>query len=479
MAPGEHVRKRLVFGPLLDHTRCVARLDPDICYRAIASRDARFDGKFFTGVTSTGIYCRPVCPARAPARRNCRFFLSAAAAQEAGFRPCLRCRPEIAPGLPAFNGTGAVVARALRLIEEGGLDDVGVDRLAERLGVGDRHLRRLFLEQVGASPVAVAQNRRILFAKHLLTDTRLPVTEVCFSSGFGSMLRALGRAPRDFRRLAGAAPAGAIRLKLGYRPPFDWEGLLGFLGPRAIPGVERVEGGVYSRTIRIGETTGFVSVENRAARNCLVASLEISSTRDLAAIVQRLRAMFDLDCDPQEIHARLSRDRLFRGARAGVRIPGGWDAFELGVRAILGQQISVAAATTLAGRLAAAYGETTPRGVLFPRAETLATADIAGLPAARAGSILALAASNGSAAGAATVEDLDASLRAIPGVGPWTAQYLAMRAYRHPDAFPSGDLALRRAAGDLTARELERRAESWRPWRAYAALHLWRQYAGN
>jgi AraC family transcriptional regulator of adaptative response / DNA-3-methyladenine glycosylase II len=464
----------------------VTDLDAAICYRAILARDARFDGKFFTGVASTGIYCRPVCPARTPARRNCRFFPSAAAAQEAGFRPCLRCRPEIAPGLPAYNGTGAVVARALRLIDEGGLDGDSVESLAGRLGIGDRHLRRLFLEQVGASPVAVAQNRRILFAKQLLTDTRLPVTAICFSSGFASvrrfndtMLRALGRAPRDFRRLAGPRARGGIELKLAYRPPFDWDGLLAFFAPRAIPGVERVEDGVYSRTIRAGETTGFVSVENRAAGNCLVARLDLSSTRDLAAIVQRLRAMFDLACDPHEIHARLSRDRLFRGARPGVRLPGGWDAFELGVRAILGQQISVAAATTLAGRLAAAFGDRCPHGVLFPAPERLAAADLRsiGLPESRAASIRALAASEALQSDAPAAEESIAALAALPGVGPWTAEYLAMRALRHPDAFPSGDLALRRASGGLTARELKRRAEAWRPWRAYAALYLWRMYA--
>ncbi|MGH9673616.1 MAG: AlkA N-terminal domain-containing protein [Bryobacteraceae bacterium] len=464
-------------------------MDPDICYRAIIARDTRFDGKFFTGVTSTGIYCRPVCPARTPARRNCMFFPSPAAAQEAGFRPCLRCRPEIAPGLPASNGTGALVARALRLIDEGALDTDSVDVFAGRLGVGERHLRRLFLEKIGAAPMAVAQNRRILFAKKLLTETRLSITDICFASGFSSvrrfndtMLAALGRAPRDFRRITQPPVRGRIELKFAYRPPFDWDGLLVFLAPRAIPGVERVAAGIYSRTIRIHDTAGFVSVSHQPERNCLTACLDLSSSRDLAVVVHRLRRMFDLACDPHEVQSCLARDPLFRSLRPGVRLPGGWDPFELGVRAILGQQISVPAATTLAGRLVAAFGDRSPYGLLFPAPAKLAESDIAGigLPAQRAASIrsLAEAAARGDfGSPGASLDETVRSLRGLSGVGPWTAQYLAMRAYQDPDAFPSGDLALRRAAGNLTSRDLESRAERWRPWRAYAALNLWRLYA--
>jgi AraC family transcriptional regulator of adaptative response / DNA-3-methyladenine glycosylase II len=477
-------------------------LDHDACYRALRLRDARFDGRFFAAVKTTGIYCRPVCPARTPRSENVRFYPTAAAAQEAGFRPCLRCRPETAPDMGAWRGTSNSVSRALALIELGALDQSSVDAMAERLGLGERQLRRLFRQHLGASPVAVAQTRRILLAKQLIHETHLPMTEVAFAAGFSSIRRfnetfqrLFARTPSALRRLTGpeasAGPGGEITLLLRYQPPYDWAAMLEFLRLRAIPGIEHVTDRCYSRTIQFHGVQGTVSVES-AARNALRAAIRFPKLSALPVIIARLRRVFDLAADPLPIAAHLATDPVLAGLiakRPGLRLPGAWDGFELAIRAVLGQQISVPAGVRLAGRLARLYGEpmTAPLPGLthiFPRPQVLAGADLTvlGMPRSRAATLSAVA--------AAVTADADLfgisrglteaieRIRAIPGVGEWTAQYIALRQLREPDAFPAADVGLMRAlANDQgrrpTAVELLARAEKWRPWRAYAAQHLW------
>lgn len=488
-------------------------LDPDICYRAVTSRDPRFDGRFFTAVVSTGIYCRPVCPATIPRRRNVRFYACAAAAEEAGFRPCRRCRPETAPGTPAWQGTSATVSRALRLIHEGGLDGNDIERLAARLGVGGRHLRRLFAEHLGATPVAVAQTHRAHFARKLIDETDLPFGRIALSAGFGSVRRfnhviqrTYGRPPRELRRASSRnVPASAgelLTLRLPYRPPLAWGELLGFLGQRAIPGVESVDGSAYRRTVTVGGQAGIVTVrpgepgKTGSERNAhLLLEVPAAFSADLAGIVQRARDLFDLLADPLEIGRCLSRDRQLRKLvrkRPGLRVPGAWSRLELAVRAILGQQISVRAATTLAGRVAHACGRPLTDGShgldrLFPSPAALAGARLTrlGITSARAETIrrLARAVQDGTLRldAAAEPEEIVAGLVQLPGIGEWTAQYIAMRALREPDAFPASDLGLCRALATgerpATVRAVTARAESWRPWRAYGVMHLWLQEA--
>jgi AraC family transcriptional regulator of adaptative response / DNA-3-methyladenine glycosylase II len=476
------------------------QLDPDVCYRALRARDARFDGRFFTAVRSTGIYCRPICPARTPRRENCWFVPCAAAAQEAGYRPCLRCRPEASPGTPAWQGTSATVSRALRLISDGALDEGSVATLADRLGIGDRHLRRLFLEHLGASPVTVAQTQRLLFAKKLIDDTALPMVEVASAAGFASVRRfndairtTYGRPPRELRRAArDESPlAEGVTLTLAYRPPYPWESVLAYLAARAFAGVEQVRGDVYRRSFTQRDARGWFEVR-QAEGDALTVQVHASGTPALIRLAERVRQLFDLGADPGEIRAQLETDRrLGRALRArpGVRVPGCWDGFELAVRAILGQQVSVAGATTLARRLAERFGTPLdapiqpPDGeplLAFPSAAVLAEADIQaiGLPAARGRAIRALAAAVAEGAlslsPTADPERERETLRALPGVGPWTVEYIAMRALREPDAFPETDLGLLRAFGpDATPAALLRASEAWRPWRAYAAMLLW------
>ena len=462
-------------------------LDEDTCYRAARSRDARFDGRFFTAVKTTGIYCRPICPARTPLRQNVRFFACAAAAEEAGFRPCRRCRPDAAPGTPAWNGPSATVSRAVRLIERGALDEGSVDELAGRLGVGGRQLRRLFAEHLGTSPLLVARSRRAHFARALLDATAWPMPQVAQEAGFRSLRRfnevmqaVFKRTPSELRR-RGGADSPSLTLRLAYRPPYDWSALVGFLGARAIAGVEIVDAGGYRRTFENGR------LEVRPDRGNALALTVTLTRRDPGQVLEiagRVRRMFDLYADPLEIGAMLAADPLLGPsvrARPGLRVPGTWDPFETCVRAILGQQVSVRAATTLGGRLVGAFGARIPGAAgglthLFPTPERLASAPLEriGLTRARAESIRCVARS-------AQVlrerpESLDGlidRLRSLPGVGPWTAHYLAMRAFGEVDAFPSGDLVLRKASREPSSAALERRSVAWRPWRAYAAMHLW------
>jgi AraC family transcriptional regulator of adaptative response / DNA-3-methyladenine glycosylase II len=490
-------------------------LDPDVCYRAIQTRDARFDGRLFVAVKTTGIYCRPVCPARTPLRQNVTFHASAASAQEAGYRACLRCRPETSPQLGAWNGASNTVSRALALIEAGALDssseDGGdVETLAERVGVGGRQLRRLFLQHLGATPIGVAQTRRVLLAKQLIHETDLPMGEVALAAGFGSVRRfnetfqqLYDRPPAALRRRKApiSPPGEAISLTLRYRPPYDWDGMLAFLAMRAIPGVEHVDGNVYRRVIALDGAAGTIAVTPIGGDRLSVA-VRFPKPSALPRILARVRGVFDLSADPVGIGEVLSRDPdLARMVllRPGLRVPGAWDGFELAVRAILGQQITVVQARKLAGDLVAAHGEPlaeTSPGLgaepglthAFPSAERLAAADLSGMkmPGARIRCLSAMAAAIAAdpnlLAPNASLTEIVARLRALPGIGEWTAQYIAMRQLREPDAFPAADVALMRALADAdgvrpTAEKLLARAEAWRPWRAYAALHLWASLA--
>ena len=478
------------------------QLDRTTCYRALRTRDRRFDGRFFTAVKSTGVYCRPICPAPTPKLENCTFLPSAAAARELGYRPCLRCRPESSPGTPAWLGSSATVSRALRLIGEGALDRAPIEALAERLGVGGRQLRRLFRRHLGATPVAVAQTRRLQFAKKLIDETRLPFAAVAAAAGFSSVRRfndvirsSYARTPGELRRSGRSRPGSDLVLRLPYRPPLDWRALVGFLAPRAIPGVESVSPRAYRRSIAIEAARGWLEVRHAPDQHQLLAHLHLPDPAGLIEVSERVRRIFDLAADPEPIREQLRGDAVLRPLlrrHPGVRVPGGWDGFELAVRAILGQQVTVRGATTLSGRLVQAHGEKLEAdesrpdelAFLFPRPEVLAAADLTGigLPRARARAIstLARAVASGKLALDACA-DLDSAvetLRTLPGIGEWTAQYVAMRALREPDAFPAGDLGLHKAvahgARDLPTRsQMLRLAEPWRPWRAYAAMVLW------
>jgi AraC family transcriptional regulator of adaptative response / DNA-3-methyladenine glycosylase II len=482
----------------IDHASCLA---------AFLGRDRRFAGRFFAGVTSTGIYCRPGCPAPLPKPRNVRFFRCAAAAEEAGFRACLRCRPETAPGTPAWTGTSATVARALRQIEAGLADDAPLGTLAARLGIGERHLRRLFAEHLGASPVSIARTRRLHFARRLLDDTSLRMSDVALASGYSSVRRfneamraAFGVPPSRLRRSTTTArePAG-IALSVPFRTPFDAAALLAFLAARAVPGVEEVSDGVYTRTAELGGAVGVVETSVDGSRGTL--SLRLSSLGPASALEASRRAgrLFDVDADPGTIAAHLATDPLLAplvARRPGLRVPGAWDPFETAVRTILGQQVSVKAARTLAARLVSRFGrllppETAREGLtlLFPRAGDLAEADVAsiGLTSRRAETLRFLA--REVALGriglgpAASLDEAQAHLASVPGIGPWTAQVIALRALGEPDAFPAGDLGLRKAlahGGALPSiAAAEYRARAWRPWRAYALIHLWTELASQ
>ncbi len=482
-------------------------IDHESCLAAFLGRDRRFAGRFYAGVTSTGIYCRPGCPAPLPKPRNVRFFRCAAAAEEAGFRACLRCRPETAPGTPAWAGTSATVARALRQIEAGLADDAPLGALAARLGVGERHLRRLFGEHLGASPVAIARTRRLHFARRLLDDTSLRMSDVALAAGYSSVRRfneamraAFGVPPTKLRRLATTATDRAdLDLRLPFRPPFDDASLLAFLATRAVPGVEEVSDGTYCRTAELGGSAGIVEARVDGGRGILSLRLQGLVPASALEATRRAARLFDLDADPGMIAAHFAADPLLAplvARRPGLRVPGAWDPFETAVRTILGQQVSVKSARTLAGRLASRYGRSLPAGaargglgVLFPRAEDLAEADVAsiGLTSRRAETLRHLA--REVALGridlgpAASLDEAETRLASVPGIGPWTAQVIALRALGEPDAFPAGDLGLRKALSSGTVlptiAAVEARARGWRPWRAYALIHLWTELASQ
>jgi AraC family transcriptional regulator, regulatory protein of adaptative response / DNA-3-methyladenine glycosylase II len=444
-------------------------LSRDICSQARIARDARFDGRFFIAVRTTKIYCRPICPVHAPKESNIDYYPSAAAAAEAGFRPCLRCRPETSPGTPAWIGAPATVSRALKLIGEGALDEASVEHLANRVGMGARHLRRLFLDHLGATPVAIAQTRRLHFAKRLIDETSLPFTGIVFSAGFSSVRRfnatfqsLYGRSPTELRRLAQRkafkTEPGEYVFALHYRPPYDFAGLLDFLRLRSLPGIETVLANSYERRFQWDGHEGWFRATQSGGT--LQVRVRYPEPRHLLKILERIRHLLDLTADSSVIGQSLSQSPLLAprvALRPGLRVPGAWDPFELAVRAILGQQVSVKAATTMATRIVDHIG-----GGWFPSPAVLAQADLTrlGVIRQRAAAIKALAESGG--------VDLH-----VPGIGEWTRQYIAMRAGSEPDSFPSADLVLLRAAGVSKPKQLEALAEAWRPWRSYAAMYLW------
>ncbi|MDN5864291.1 MAG: DNA-3-methyladenine glycosylase 2 [Gammaproteobacteria bacterium] len=470
-------------------------MDHDVCCQALAAHDARFDGRFFVGVTSTGIYCRPVCRTRRVKPANCRFYPSAAAAEAQGFRPCLRCRPELAPGHASVDAPSRLAQAAANLIENGACTNSGIGALAERLGTTDRHLRRVFAAEFGVAPVAYMQTQRLLLAKRLLTDTSLPVTEVAMAAGFGSLRRfnALFREryrlqPRGIRKTPESAARDRLEFELAYRPPYAWTAQLAFLTVRATEGVEAATAKQYRRTVAVehGKAVhrGWIEVAHRARRHTLQVTMSGSLALVVPVVLGRVKQLFDLGCRPDEIERHLGG---MASSLPGLRVPGAFDGFEMAVRAVLGQQITVAAARTLAGRITRAFGEpiATPFMDLthtFPTPERLAAASgdelgRLGVTRSRQRAIRGLA--EGCASGkldlipTADVEQTLEELRSLPGIGEWTAQYIAMRALGWPDAFPHGDHAVKKALGETSARRVLARAESWRPWRAYATMHLW------
>ena len=492
-------------------------LDFEVCYRAVVARDARFDGRFFTGVTSTGVYCRPICPARTPARRNMRFFAHAGAAEAAGFRACRRCRPEAGPGSPDWNARADLAARAVRLIADGYADEYGVSGLARRLAITDRHLRRLLLAELGTTPLALARTARLQTARRLLAETGMPVTEIAFASGFSSVRQfnasfqeAYGRAPSALRSRAPRPRHGEtgtsgtwLTLRLACREPFDGQALLRYLAARAIPGVEEVAHGRYARTVRVPGGSGVIELTPPPAApgggTHVLLRARLTGLRGVGQVVSRCRRLFDLDADPQAIAAALAADEALAplvAARPGLRAPGAYDGFELAVRAVLGQQISVPGASTLAGRLAVRYGTPVdaagrvtgaaeparPPAVLFPLPGDLAGADLSGLGLTTRRQVTLRTLAAACAGGRLNLdpgtdpEETAARLAELPGIGPWTVAYILMRAVHDPDAFPGSDLGLRRSMEQLGCEP--ERAGRWRPWRAYAALHLWASLAG-
>ncbi|WP_026035682.1 AlkA N-terminal domain-containing protein [Cupriavidus sp. BIS7] len=483
-------------------------LDPDTCYKAVASHDRRFDGRFFVGVSSTGVYCRPICAVRTPKRENCTFYETAAAAEKNGFRPCLRCRPELAPGHGLADISGRLAQAAATLIDEGFMAGAGVAQLAARIGVTERHLRRLFDAEFGVSVHEYAQTQKLLLAKRLLTDTGLPVMEVALAAGFGSVRRfndvlkdRYGLTPLAMRKRAADGMADRLVFELGYRPPLAWSALLGFLGVRAVDGIEQCQGEVYTRTLAIDagghRHIGWVRLEHVAKRAVVRVTLSGTLAHVIPQALGKVRRLCDLGCRPDIVDAHLGD---LAAQTPGMRLPGTFDGFEIAVRAIVGQVIPVVQARRILARLTQVAGEplpdaalaglATPAGMaplahVFPTAPALASlpdADYraAGVTATKARTIRALA-----RAVAAGEIDLDphappeatvAQLRAIDGIGDWTAQYVAMRALGWPDAFPGTDYALRKVLGVDTVRQMQAITAGWAPWRAYAAIHLWHRY---
>lgn len=500
------VRKRPLPAFALGYSQHVefSGLDTRTLDRARISRDARFDGKFFIAVTSTRIYCRPICPVRSPKRSNIRYYPTAAAAAEAGFRPCMRCRPEAAPDTPAWIGTLSAVRRGLRLIQDGFLDDRSVQDLANHLGIGPRHLHRLFIQHVGASPVALAQTRRIHFAKRLLDETSLPITEIAMAAGFGSVRRfndvfrkTYKRPPRDLRKRRAAEVAAdtleSVVLRLAYRPPYDWPHLRDFLAARAVPGIEVVDGQSYVRTVSASNGGTVIQIrwmDNKDAIEFLVGG---ASPADLLHLSTVARRVFDLSADPEMVADALRDDPLLGALarrRPGLRIPGVWSPFECAVRAVVGQQVSVSAARTFLTRLVEQLGSpvsTAMQGLtrLFPSPESIMRAGLGGvgLTKSRTETLkgLAIACLEKRVDFNQSTDDVIRNLSGIKGIGRWTADYIALRGLGEPDAFPSGDIVLRRICSQgnklMTRSALERRAEAWRPWRGYAAMYLWSERA--
>lgn len=478
-------------------------IDPTSAYRALTSRDVRFDGIFYVGVTSTGIYCRPVCPVKAPRAENCVFFDSAEAAEKAAFRPCLRCRPELAPGNAPVDSSQRIAEQLMQHIDEGLIEQIeSLEEIAACFHLSLRQLRRIVQKELGVSPQELRQTRRLLLAKQLLTETHLPVTQIAFASGFASLRRFNAafsnqyRMPPSYLRKKSEARRDDIgdsdtsTLQLSYRPPYDWEAMLAFLQRRALKGVECIDSGRYARTVRLGPYSGWIRVTQQIKKNALQVEFTHSLNPVLPVLLRRLKNLFDLSARPDVIAEHLSQDPLLRPsllAHPGLRVPGAFDGFEMAVRAVLGQQITVKAAATLGGRFTTAFGEeiVTPFAELthlspLPARIAQCTIDeIAslGIVSARTRCILALA--QHCAEGKLQLdvsnhpEHTVAQLLSLPGIGDWTAQYLAMRALRWPDAFPAGDIVIRNNLGGLSAKDAEARSQAWRPWRSYAVMHIW------
>lgn len=482
-------------------------IDDKIAYNALTSHDPRFDGVFFVGVTSTGIYCRPICPAKTPKRENCRFFENAEAAEKASFRPCLRCRPELAPGNAPVDNAHRIAHLMVHRINEGLIDDgAGLEEIAAQFEISSRQLRRIVQRELGVSPIELMQTRRLLLAKQLLTETRLSVTEIAFASGFSSLRRfndAFGSQyrmpPTRLRKKAAEHNAGisatdTSTLQLSYRAPYDWEGMLEFLNARTIKDVEFISDKSYLRTVRLGKHTGWIKVTHAPERRALVVEFTHSLTPVLPALLGRLRNLFDLAARPDLIAAHLMKDKMLKKGvmkNPGLRVPGAFDGFEMAIRAVLGQQVTVKAATTVAGRFAEAFGRKieTPFPELTrltPLPEQVARAkadDVArlGVIRTRAKSIIALAQAFNSGSlqldAGANPETAINQLVALPGIGQWTAHYIAMRALRWPDAFPKEDIAVRNNLGGVSAKQAEEMSQAWRPWRSYAVVHIWKHIA--
>ena len=474
-------------------------LTDDARYSALLTRDPRFDGVFFVGVSTTGIYCRPICPARTPGRTRCTFYPTPAQAEAAGFRACFRCRPELAPGNADVDAVDALVSSAAQKIAEGALNERSVDDLAVELGVSARHLRRATEARLGVSPVELAQTRRLALAKQLLQDTALSLTEIAFAAGFGSVRRfnaafieRMGKAPSVLRRAHVVETPQGLTLRLDYRAPYAWAQILGFLAARAVPGIEVVADGTYRRNVRLEGHVGAIAIRRAPSRDSLLLTLAPALIPALMPLVAHVRRMFDLDARPDVIARVLAADPILAPlvrAQPGLRLPGAIDPFEASVRALLGQQVSVAAATTLAGRFAAKFGTPHAGGDglerVFPTAAEVAAQSIdaiakIGLPGARAAALhgFATALATGALKLGGELDAFVAAAVALPGIGPWTANYLAMRALHLPDAFPAADLGIKKAL-DATPREAEGRAEAWRPFRSYAVMHLWHSLGGK
>jgi AraC family transcriptional regulator of adaptative response / DNA-3-methyladenine glycosylase II len=475
-------------------------------YKALIARDSRFDGLFFVGVTSTGIYCRPICPVKPPKEINCQFYNSAQEAEQKGFRPCLRCRPELAPGHAPVDNSQRVAHLFVQRIEEGMSDDESaLESIAAVFELSSRQIRRIVQKELGVSPIQLLLTRRLLLAKQLLTETALPVIEVAFASGFSSLRRfndafsnRYGMPPTRLRKnvvdnSASANDSGVSTLLLCYRPPYDWPGMLNFLQKRQLKGVEWVTEGVYARTVLLGEFKGWINITQAKKKNALLLTFTHSLAPVLPALLNRVRDLFDVNAQPEIISKHFAGDPILGPlvkANPGLRLPGAFNGFELGIRAILGQQITVKAATTIACRLAVAFGEpiTTPFAELThltPSPKKLAKATIddlasLGIVSARCKSIIALAQAQFSgklSLDSGNHHDPEVTvqrLAEIPGIGQWTANYIAMRALRWPDAFPKEDIAIRNNLGGVTAKQAEQMSQPWRPWRSYAVMHIWK-----
>jgi AraC family transcriptional regulator of adaptative response / DNA-3-methyladenine glycosylase II len=475
-------------------------------YKALIARDLRFDGLFFVGVTSTGIYCRPICPVKSPKEANCRFYDSPQEAEQAGFRPCLRCRPELAPGNAPVDNSQRIAHLVVQRIEEAGADEKSaLETIAGEFELSSRQIRRIVQKELGVPPIQLLLTRRLLLAKQLLTETKLPIIEVAFASGFASLRRfndafrvRYGMPPTRLRKkvvedVSAINDSGTSTLQLSYRPPYDWTGMLSFLKARELKGIECVTENFYARTVRLGESTGWIKITQAGTKNALMLEFTHSLAPVLPALLNRVRELFDLNARPEMISAHFASDKFLGPlvrANPGMRVPGAFNGFEMGLRAVLGPQSTVKAATTIAGRLVALLGEpfVTPFSELTrltPAPERVAGASVdelakLGIVNARCKTILALAQAQVSgklsldSGNHQSPETTIERLTELPGIGQWTANYIAMRALRWPDAFPKEDIAVRKNLGGVTAKQAEEMSQAWRPWRSYAVLHIWK-----